>query len=209
MFEKLSGGDLQQRLDKVFQIPEGQARSYIKDVAEALKYLHGKRICHRDIKLENILLKSDGSSSVAKLSDFGFAKRLPEGDDVGLKTKCGTISYTAPEILLGQSYGRSVDLWSLGVVVYSLLSGYQPFRGFVDGDMLSLQKEILTSQVCFDQEYWTDVSSNAKSLIGRLLKKEPAKRLSIDQLIEEDWISEDVEYVTEDTHQVFFMIGSQ
>lgn len=213
--ELMEGGDLQQRISEVGHFHENQARIYVMDIAEALYYLHRHRIAHRDIKLENILLSCDthGTQATAKLSDFGFAKRLDHADDSFFKTLCGTVSYMAPEIIMGNKYDLKVDIWSLGVVTYSLLAGYLPFRGTQSSEPeskdFSLEDMILESSVTFNPEYWTEMSTQAKLLISSMLQKDPTKRLSMSQVLEHRWFSMDISNEESSKHQVFFMIGSQ
>lgn len=209
--EKLNGGDLQQRLEQVFQFPENETKRLINDISEALNYLHELKIGHRDVKLENILLQTDSSSVIAKLSDFGLAKKLSKVDDKGFTTMCGTISYAAPEVLQGTPYGLNVDCWSLGVVMYSLLVGYQPFRSD-DDDELSLIRNISNDEpLSFNEKDWDGISTHAKDLITSLLKKDVNERLAISQVMKHSWFAtnEVPQSCRQDKHQVFFMIGSQ
>ena len=209
--ERMNGGDLHQRLEQVFQFPEYEAKRIIKNITDALDHLHNLKIGHRDVKLENILLQTESNSLIAKLTDFGLAKKLSKVDCKGFTTMCGTLSYVAPEVLQGNPYGLNVDCWSLGVVIYSLLVGYQPFWSN-DEDELSLKRNILNDQpIPFDEEDWDGISIDAKNLITSLLKKDLNQRLAMSQVKKHSWLTTNVvpQNSHQDKHQVFFMIGSQ
>ena len=121
--EFLKGGDLYNYLvNNHYKIPEGRVREIMHSLATALYYLHSYGIVHRDIKLENILLGSNGE---AKLTDFGLSKMI--GPNETCFEPFGTIGYAAPEIILGKGYGKEVDIWSLGIVLFILLTGHTPF----------------------------------------------------------------------------------
>ena len=129
--ELVRGGDLFDRIVEKGKYTEGEARLVMQKVLSAVKYLHSKDIIHRDLKPENILLMEPNNDTEVKITDFGLAKRT---NQEGLKTFCGTPQYFAPEVLkrkntvkgLG-SYGTAADMWSLGVVLFILLSGAFPF----------------------------------------------------------------------------------
>ena len=120
--------------------------------------------------------------SIIKISDFGLARIL---DDEFATTACGTPGYVAPEIIAGLGYGKEVDLWSLGVIMYTLLCGYPPF--YEENNTL-LFKMIEAGKYQFDSPYWDDVSDNAKNLIDQLLQVNPKKRLTAEQLLAHPWI---------------------
>jgi serine/threonine protein kinase len=126
VLEYLAGGDLFEYLSKrEFKITEDRARSIAHQIASALFYLHSYGIVHRDIKLENILLMEDTDSSQIKLVDFGLSKMLGPGDTS--TDPYGTLAYVAPEVLMQKPYRFKVDNWSLGIIVYVMLSGMLPF----------------------------------------------------------------------------------
>jgi len=128
VMELMRGGELLQRISKRNVYTEKLAAGVIRDVASALAYCHSRGIAHRDIKPENLLLISEDSETV-KVADFGFAKMRSDGEV--LKTSCGTLNYAAPEILSrsrNRQYTVKVDMWSLGVVLYLLLCGHEPFE---------------------------------------------------------------------------------
>merc|ERR1712176_1567249 len=117
------------------------------------------------------------------MGDFGLAKRCPE--PTSLTTQCGTPSYVAPEILEGLSYDERVDMWSIGVIVYTLLGGYLPFD---ETDQQELFRKIRKGQYEFHDEYWGQVSPEAKDLISSMLTVQPKKRASAIQVLEHVWM---------------------
>jgi calcium/calmodulin-dependent protein kinase I len=123
---------------------------------------------------------------MVKIADFGFAKRCTKPKS--LKTQCGTPGYVAPEILEGQLYDTQADLWSLGVIVYILLGGYPPF---IEQNQRELFRKIRKGQFEFHEEYWGQVSKDAKALIGALLTVDPNKRLTADSSLKNKWIKSD------------------
>jgi len=143
---------------------------------KSIEYLHEHGIVHRDLKPENILLKSE-DSDVIKLTDFGLSRILDEG--VYMKTVCGTPQYVAPEILTKaqkEGYGKAVDLWSLGVILFVLLSSSMPFEE-EEGSKISLFDKVKKGIFKFVGNVWKTVSEDAKDLIKNLLVVDPTKRL--------------------------------
>jgi serine/threonine protein kinase len=195
--EKMDGGDLLSRINGKSFLGELQGRRVCKSILEAVSYMHLKKIAHRDLKPENLLL--------VKLADFGFAKRekLPNS----FTTMCGTANYVAPEILRAVPYGIAADLWSVGIIAYIVLVGYQPFRGEDE----ELKHQIRAGVFEFDEEVWSNVTNEAKSFITSLLKVDPAERLSANEALAHDWFTTEVigNTVSQNETPVFFMIGSQ
>jgi serine/threonine protein kinase len=204
--EKMAGGDLLSRINGMSFLGELQGRRVCKSILEAVRYMHSKKIAHRDLKPENLLLDSDSDDAVVKLADFGFAKRekLPNS----FTTMCGTANYVAPEILRAVPYGIAADLWSVGIIAYIVLVGYQPFRG-EDEDIL--QHQIRDGVFEFDEDVWSNITNEAKSFISSVLKVDPAERLSADEAVAHDWFTmqDIVNTDSQNETPVFFMIGSQ
>jgi calcium/calmodulin-dependent protein kinase I len=205
--EKMAGGDLLGRINSVSFFSERQGRRICKSLLEAIGYMHSKRIAHRDLKPENVLLDSDSEDAVVKLADFGFAKR--EEVPNSFTTMCGTAGYVAPEILSGVPYGIAVDMWSMGIIAYILLVGYQPFRGENED---ALKRQIRHGDFEFDEKFWSSITTEAKSFISSVLTVDPAKRLSANEALERKWFTlKDFgkTVVSQNDTPVFFMIGSQ
>ena len=140
-------------------------RFYIAELIVALEDLHNKNIIHRDLKPENILIDSEGH---IKLTDFGMSRILKKNEKA--KTKVGTISYIAPEILLGGGYGKTVDWWSVGCIMYTLLEGKIVFKDYED-----FQKKITLN--VFKLEFKSIKDIQALDLVNKFLKVDPEKRL--------------------------------
>jgi len=143
----------------------------------ALDYLHKRGIVHRDLKLENLLIKKPGSLDI-KLADFGLSK-VYTGDP--LQTACGTPYYVAPEILQGDGYDHKIDTWAAGVLLYVLLSGRLPFSG--DSD-IELFRAILETELIWKKPQFDTVSVEAKDIIQKLITKDPKKRFDASQALE-------------------------
>ncbi|KAE8897273.1 hypothetical protein PF005_g6486 [Phytophthora fragariae] len=183
--EYMEGGELFDRIVEKSYYNEREARDLVKLLLEAIKYCHDTNIVHRDLKPENLLLTSRDDDASIKLADFGFAKRI-EFDSEGLVTACGTPGYVAPEILEGKPYGKTVDIWSIGVITYILLCGYPPFH---DDNHNALFKKIKKGKFQFDSPYWDHVSDDAKDLISQMLIVDPEKRATVDQLLTHRWVT--------------------
>lgn len=165
VLEYLSGGDFQHFLiNKNFMISEAMAYKYVHSIAHALHYMHTFGIIHRDIKPNNIVMISTAEDSDIKIVDFGLAKFL--GPEELLDEGVGTLYYAAPELFNGEKYGKSVDLWSLGVIVHLLLVGKLPFY-HKDNDK-EIVKQILHKEIDFNKIEWRNVSTEAKDFVARI-----------------------------------------
>jgi serine/threonine protein kinase len=162
----ISGGDLAFHLEQKTRFNEKEVRFITAEIVLALEHLHSCGIVYRDLKLENVLLDKDGHVC---LTDFGLSKEL-ESISATTKTVCGTPTYLAPEVLLGQAYGNAIDWWSLGVVLFELFTGMNPFDS---KDFDSVLNNILHSQIVVP-DY---VPKEGKELIEALLQRNPQKRL--------------------------------
>jgi calcium/calmodulin-dependent protein kinase I len=167
VIEYLPGGDMFDFLqERGFDIKESQAKNYVKKIATALTYLHSFGIAYRDLKPENILMSSSDDTADIKISDFGLSKIIAPNERSD--EPFGTISYAAPEVLLGNSYDKSVDLWSLGVVTYLLVSGTLPFDD--DNEDLIIERAI-KEEPDYKSPWIAKVSKNCKDFIKKLLSK--------------------------------------
>lgn len=125
-----------------------------------------------DLKPENLLYLTNNPNSDLVLADFGIAKMLDTKDEV-LTTMAGSFGYAAPEVMLKKGHGKPVDMWSMGVITYTLLCGYSPFRS---ENLQDLIDECCNAKVIFHERYWKDVSDDAKNFIGHLLQPDPEDR---------------------------------
>jgi hypothetical protein len=189
--ELLQGGDLLQYILEHGCFREDVARRLFGDICKAVRYLHERSIVHRDLKPENILLTSKVADTMSpRLADFGLARRNMKSKDC--KTFCGTPHYFAPEVIhtfrdkecgLPSGYGTQADMWSLGVILYIMLSGLPPFEE--DG----LYEQILEGKYEFDVREWTEVSQEAKELVRQLMTVDPKGRLTVQQALTHKWFT--------------------
>lgn len=184
--EKMGGGELFDRIVQKSYYNEKEARDTCLILLSAIHYCHDQKVAHRDLKPENLLLTSEKDDSSIKIADFGFAKRVKTPKS--LTTQCGTPGYVAAEILEGQPYDTQADMWSIGVIVYILLGGYPPF---IESNQRTLFRKIRKGQYEFHEEYWGQVSEDAKDLIRSLLTVNPDKRLSATKALSNKWIGAD------------------
>ncbi|CAM9657236.1 unnamed protein product [Scytosiphon promiscuus] len=167
VMEYLPGGELFFHLSKKGLFLEEYAKFYAAEMVLALEFLHGKGIIHRDLKPENLLLGANGHICV---TDFGLAKELSHDEDEGLKTICGTNEYMAPEMILRKGYGKAVDWWSMGALVYEMTAGYPPFQGKTPKD---LNRKILNERVSLPK--W--LSPTAHQVLRGFLERNVSRRL--------------------------------
>ena len=190
VMELVTGGELFERLVTQGPYSEKEASRLMRQLAQGVAWLHQNGICHRDLKPENLLLSEpDGATGevTVKICDFGLSVILKEEDGDILQEKQGTWAYWAPEMFATLGYGKQVDLWSLGVIMYILLAGQHPFDapGRTDAQM---RQNIQAGQLSFAHEQWNAVSEEAKQLIRALLRHEPRERMSSEMLLTQAWI---------------------
>jgi calcium-dependent protein kinase len=182
--EYLEGGELFDRIQKMQRFSENQAARYMLNMVSAVMHCHDCDIVHRDLKPENMLLEDDSEGAQLKLIDFGTSRFVP--NDKKLKKPIGTCFYMAPEVLTAE-YDKKVDVWSLGVILYVMLSGFVPFPGKTDQEIFS---RIRNAPLSFDKPCWSSVSEEAKMLIRKMLEKKPTSRLSIKEVFNDPWLQE-------------------
>uniref|UniRef100_A0A0B6YCF0 Protein kinase domain-containing protein n=1 Tax=Arion vulgaris TaxID=1028688 RepID=A0A0B6YCF0_9EUPU len=183
VMELVTGGELFDRIVEKGSYTEKDASQLIRQVLEAVDYMHDRGVVHRDLKPENLLFYSPADDSKIMISDFGLSKM--EGSGI-MATACGTPGYVAPEVLAQQPYGKEVDCWSIGVIAYILLCGYPPFYDENDAELF---KQILKAQYEFDSPFWDEISESAKDFIRHLMCKESKERYTCKNSIAHPWIS--------------------
>ncbi|ODA82881.1 hypothetical protein RJ55_01390 [Drechmeria coniospora] len=180
-----TGGELFDRICDQGRFTEKDASQTIKQVLSAVDYLHDNDVVHRDLKPENLLYVTRELESNLILADFGIAKTLDSKEET-LKTMAGSFGYAAPEVMEQKGHGKPVDMWSMGVITYTLLCGYSPFRSENLKDLLN---ECTTNQVTFHERYWKDVSQDAKDFILKLIVPNPDKRWTSKQAMGHIWLT--------------------
>ncbi|KAI9806853.1 MAG: hypothetical protein M1833_002510 [Piccolia ochrophora] len=180
-----TGGELFDRICEQGRFTEKDASQTIRQVLEAVHYLHENNVVHRDLKPENLLYLTSASDSQLVLADFGIAKMLVSHDEV-LTTMAGSFGYAAPEVMLKKGHGKPVDMWSLGVITYTLLCGYSPFRS---ESIPALIDECKHGGIVFHERYWKDVSQDAKDFITTLLQPSPQARATSEEALRHVWLS--------------------
>lgn len=215
ILELCPGGELFHQIVRLTYFSEDLSRHVIIQVAKALEYLHEEAgVVHRDIKPENLLFypmpfvptrnpkpkgpddedKADegefikgqgaGGIGVIKIADFGLSKVIWDSQTM---TPCGTVGYTAPEIVKDERYSKSVDMWAMGCVLYTLLCGFPPFY---DESIQTLTEKVARGQYTFLSPWWDDISKSAQDLVSHLLTVDPEKRYDIKEFLNHPWIRE-------------------
>jgi calcium-dependent protein kinase len=184
--ELYGGGDLIDYLEERVYLPEGKVQVFMNKLLSCMEYLHDSRhMVHRDLKLENILLDTDQDLQDMKLIDFGLAQHF-DTDNNTFHELVGSTAYVAPQVIEGE-YTEKCDLWSCGVIAYSLLSGYTPFEGMHDGETL---QTILIGRFDFNDVVWDAVSQDAKDFICNLLAYEENERPTARQALAHPWLQQ-------------------
>ena len=184
IMEYCKGGDLFSYLEKrKFKIPEKTASHIIHKMCTAIFYIHSYGIAHRDLKPENILMASENDESDIRILDFGLSKIISPNE------KCtepyGTLTYCAPEIILDSPYSKAVDLWSIGIMTYLMLSGRLPFNA---NDENEIARQVAFDEPDFKRDCWKNISKEAIDFVKKLLEKDPMERMNIKQALEHEWI---------------------
>ncbi|XP_072645812.1 ribosomal protein S6 kinase alpha-4 isoform X2 [Canis lupus baileyi] len=195
VLELLRGGELLEHIRKKRHFSESEASQILRSLVSAVSFMHEEAgVVHRDLKPENILYADDTPGAPVKIIDFGFARLRPQSPAGPMQTPCFTLQYAAPELLAQQGYDESCDLWSLGVILYMMLSGQVPFQGASGQGGQSQAAEIMCKiregRFSLDGEAWQGVSEEAKELVRGLLTVDPAKRLKLEGLRGSSWLQD-------------------
>jgi calcium-dependent protein kinase len=186
VMEYCAGKELYHRLVKKTRYSERDAAKATYEMLIAINYLHQHNIVHRDIKLENFLYEDGSEDATLKLIDFGFSRVWDPQSDERLQASCGSIQYVSPEVISSSGYDSQCDLWSLGVIVYMLLSGQPPFDGFED----EVLENIRLCRYSLKGQKWKNISSKGKDFVSKLLVVDPKQRMTAAEALNHPWITE-------------------
>lgn len=177
IMEFLPRGTLSTKIAQEGMLSESKARHYFIQTVYSMSYLHNQlKIAHRDLKAENIMLDLEDN---IRIIDFGLSREIPKGD---FKTKCGSPQYSAPEIYSEATYTESVDVWSAGIILYYMVTGFFPFDGITRSDMV---KKILNNDVSFPPFLKDDL----QDLLKKMLDKNPKTRITFQEILNHPWIT--------------------
>uniref|UniRef100_A0A670IEK3 non-specific serine/threonine protein kinase n=2 Tax=Podarcis muralis TaxID=64176 RepID=A0A670IEK3_PODMU len=186
--ELMKGGEL---LDKILRqkfFSEREASAVLLTITKTVEYLHAQGVVHRDLKPSNILyVDESGNPESIRICDFGFAKQLRAENGL-LMTPCYTANFVAPEVLKRQGYDAACDIWSLGVLLYTMLTGYTPFANGPDDTPEEILARIGSGKFSLSGGYWNSVSDTAKDLVSKMLHVDPHQRLTAAQVLRHPWI---------------------
>ncbi|XP_063066021.1 calcium/calmodulin-dependent protein kinase type II subunit beta isoform X9 [Engraulis encrasicolus] len=184
LFDLVTGGELFEDIVAREYYSEADASHCIQQILEAVLHCHQMGVVHRDLKPENLLLASKCKNAAVKLADFGLAIEV-QGDQQAWFGFAGTPGYLSPEVLRKEAYGKPVDIWACGVILYILLVGYPPFW---DEDQHKLYQQIKAGAYDFPSPEWDTVTPEAKNLINQMLTINPTKRITADQALKHPWV---------------------
>uniref|UniRef100_A0A8C3AXJ3 calcium/calmodulin-dependent protein kinase n=1 Tax=Cyclopterus lumpus TaxID=8103 RepID=A0A8C3AXJ3_CYCLU len=184
VFDLVTGGELFEDIVAREYYSEADASHCINQILESVSHIHQHDIVHRDLKPENLLLASKMKGAAVKLADFGLAIEV-QAEQQAWFGFAGTPGYLSPEVLRKDPYGKPVDIWACGVILYILLVGYPPFW---DEDQHKLYQQIKAGAYDFPSPEWDTVTPEAKNLINQMLTINPAKRITADQAIKHPWV---------------------
>mmetsp|Transcript_4996 Transcript_4996/g.14334 ORF Transcript_4996/g.14334 Transcript_4996/m.14334 type:complete len:363 (-) Transcript_4996:506-1594(-) len=190
--EMCTGGELFDRIVARRESPQGgqfsecEAALIVRQILDAVAYCHEeKNIVHRDLKPENFLFETKSESAVVKVIDFGYATRHTNGQKP-MKDEVGTPLYMSPEVM-DKKYNRSCDVWSVGVIAYTLLAGHPPFNG---NNEKEIYENVRDGKFRFPSPQWDDVSLSAKDFICKVLKRDAKQRITAAEAAKHKWIQE-------------------
>uniref|UniRef100_A0A671X159 Ribosomal protein S6 kinase n=1 Tax=Sparus aurata TaxID=8175 RepID=A0A671X159_SPAAU len=187
--ELMKGGEL---LDKILRqkfFSEREASAVLYTITKTVEYLHVQGVVHRDLKPSNILyVDESGNAESIRICDFGFAKQLRAENGL-LMTPCYTANFVAPEVLKKQGYDAACDIWSLGVLLYTMLTGFTPFANGPEDTPEEILARIGSGKFSLTGGYWTSVSTEAKDLVSKMLHVDPHRRLTAGQVLRHPWVT--------------------
>ncbi|XP_069557354.1 calcium/calmodulin-dependent protein kinase type II subunit beta isoform X5 [Brachyistius frenatus] len=184
LFDLVTGGELFEDIVAREYYSEADASHCIHQILDSVSYTHQHDIVHRDLKPENLLLASKCKNAAVKLADFGLAIEV-QGEQQAWFGFAGTPGYLSPEVLRKEAYGKPVDIWACGVILYILLVGYPPFW---DEDQHKLYQQIKAGAYDFPSPEWDTVTPEAKNLINQMLTINPAKRITAQEALKHPWV---------------------
>lgn len=189
IMEYLRGGELLDMILSQKYFTEREASSVLEVIAIAVKHLHDNGVVHRDLKPSNIMFSDGHDPRSIKICDFGFAKQIRAENGL-LMTPCYTASWVAPEVLLEQGYDKACDVWSLGVLLYTMLAGYTPFATGNENSPKKILQRIGSGVVDMSSGNWRNVSFQAKDLVQKMLHADPKRRICISDVLAHIWITD-------------------
>ncbi|CDQ99019.1 unnamed protein product [Oncorhynchus mykiss] len=186
----MKGGEL---LDKILRqkfFSEREASAVLYTITKTVEYLHVQGVVHRDLKPSNILyVDESGNAESIRICDFGFAKQLRAENGL-LMTPCYTANFVAPEVLKKQGYDAACDIWSLGVLLYTMLTGFTPFANGLEDTPEEILARIGSGKFSLTGGYWNSVSAEAKELVSKMLHVDPHQRLTAGQVLRHPWVTQ-------------------
>ncbi|KAG8144458.1 hypothetical protein E2320_012968 [Naja naja] len=183
------GGELLDRILRQKYFSEREASAVLYTIAKTVDYLHCQGVVHRDLKPSNILYMDDSNNADSiRICDFGFAKQL-RGENGLLLTPCYTANFVAPEVLMRQGYDAACDIWSLGVLLYTMLAGYTPFANGPNDTPEEILLRIGSGKFSLNGGNWDTVSDAAKDLLSHMLHVDPHQRYTAEQVLKHSWIA--------------------
>ncbi|XP_048370712.1 ribosomal protein S6 kinase alpha-6 [Sphaerodactylus townsendi] len=187
--ELMKGGELLDRILRQKYFSEREASAVLYTIAKTVDYLHCQGVVHRDLKPSNILYMDDSNNADSiRICDFGFAKQL-RGENGLLLTPCYTANFVAPEVLMRQGYDAACDIWSLGVLLYTMLAGYTPFANGPNDTPEEILLRIGSGKFSLSGGNWDTVSDAAKDLLSHMLHVDPHQRYTAEQVLKHSWIT--------------------
>ncbi|XP_032109117.1 ribosomal protein S6 kinase alpha-2 isoform X5 [Cebus imitator] len=188
VMELMRGGELLDRILRQRYFSEREASDVLCTITKTMDYLHSQGVVHRDLKPSNILYRDEsGSPESIRVCDFGFAKQLRAGNGL-LMTPCYTANFVAPEVLKRQGYDAACDIWSLGILLYTMLAGFTPFANGPDDTAEEILARIGSGKYALSGGNWDSISDAAKDVVSKMLHVDPHQRLTAMQVLKHPWV---------------------